>query len=138
MATKVTGALQKLDFNSQVFGTGGTCLASVEYSDAADAYLTKCAAGSYAGHVTGLRNVTATVNIIPLDTDHAVLNAVAPGVNNTDWEHYPAGETETFIKITASKATVLNRTTSVPVEGLFAVSFVVGLDSFTAAATPAP
>lgn len=132
MATKVTGALQKLVFNGITYGTGGSCIGGVEYSDAADAYLTKCAGGSYAGHVTGLRTVTATVNAVLDDVDHAVLNATEPGDTGADYEHHPAGDTATFIEISTTKATVLNRTFSVPVEGLLALTFTVGLDDFTA------
>lgn len=134
MATKVTGANQKLVFNAITYGTGGSCLGGVEYSDTADSYLAKCAAGGYANHVVGLRTVTATVNVVLDDVDHAVLNAAEPGDSAADYEHHPAGDTATFIEISASLATVLSRTYSVPVEGLTALTFVLGLDSFTAGA----
>jgi hypothetical protein len=132
--TKFTGKSQSLAFNSITFGSGGSCITSVEYSDDIDDYVSECAGATVKEHTTGLRNITATVQGYLNQTDATMLNAIEPGVNDTDWVHYPAGNTATYIKITASKASVTSRPMSIPVSGISTFSFTAVLDSLTIAA----
>jgi hypothetical protein len=135
--TKFSGANQSLTFNSITFGSGGSCITSVEYSDDIDDFVAECAGATTKEHVPGLRNISATVSGYLNQADVALLNAIAPGIADTDWVHYPAGNTSTYIKITSSNATVLSRSISVPVSGITTFSFTAALDAMTiAAVTP--
>ena len=131
---KFTGKNQTLTFNS----TSSWCITSIEYSDTVDSYTTACAGGTVKGTVTGLRDITATVNILLDTNDTSELGAIDPGDNATDWQHDPNGATSGDLRITSNSATatVTSRTMSMPVEGLVAATFTVKLDGFAIAAIP--
>ena len=119
---KITGKAQTLSFA----GTSVTCVTSVDYSDTADEYLAACSGSSYKVHITGQRNITATVNLLLDSASTTLLNLLEP-TDAGAWIHgFTAVNTDTEIK--ALNAVIISRTITVPVEGLVAASLVVGLD----------
>jgi hypothetical protein len=122
---KITGRLQTLTLATNAI----TCITSVDYSDTADEYLAACSGATTKVHITGQRNITATVNVLLDSAANTQLGYFDPG-DASAWVHgFTATGTDT--EIIASNAVVKSRTISAPVEGLIAASFVVGLDDIT-------
>ena len=129
--TKFTGKDMKLVWNSITLGVGGSCLASVDVSDDVDVYTAECAGATAKINLPGLRNIQVDVQGYLQDTDVALLNAIAPGVSDTDFVFHPAGDTGGNLELTSTKATASSRPVSVSVNGITTFGFTLMLDQLT-------
>ena len=126
---KITGKAQTLTLG----GNAITCIQSIDYSEAADEYLTACSGSGSKGHITGQVNITATVNVLLDAVATTQLGYFDPGDSGA-WVH---GFTATSLdtEINSTNATVITRSISAPVEGLIAATFTVGLDDIDVTTT---
>lgn len=129
---KFTGKNQTLTFNA----VSTWCITGIDYTDTADNFTTACAGGTFKGTVTGLRDISATVQLLLDTNDVSELAAFEPGDNATDWSHDPNGAVSGDIRITSNSdtVTVTDRSIGVPVDGLVTASFTVKFNDFLIAA----
>jgi len=111
-----------------------TCINSVEYSESPDTYQVACAAATAKAHVVGQNSITATVSVTLESNATTQITTYNPGNDSTGdatpWDHgFSATTGDT--RVTSTKATVLDRSISVPVEGLVTMSLTFGLDDIT-------
>ena len=138
MAAKYTGKGMLLVFNGVTFGSGGSCVTSVDISDDADMFITECAGATEKEHLAGLRAIQVDVQGYVNIDDEPMLNDIEPGTIATDFDFKPAGNTPTYTVFTASSAMVSSRSMPVSVGSVTTFSFSLMLDSLTIAAIPAP
>ena len=130
---KFTGKSQTASFDS----VSVTCITSIEYDDSVDTFMTDCASSAgIKSTVTGLRQISGTVDLLIEADDVTEFNNYQPGDSGA-WSHNPTGASPATgdILITATTATVVSRSLSVPSNGLVAVSVELNFDDMTIAAS---
>lgn len=119
-----------LVFNAITFGSGGSCMGSVDVSQDADNAQIACAGGSVKENVVGQEAITLTMNVWINTNDTAMLNAIQTGTNSTI-AFDPAGTATGTLSYASTSATVLSLSTSFPVDGVASATVVFGLDDWT-------
>jgi len=81
-------------------------------------------------HLAGNADAVFTCSLALAATDTTKIGALEEGDTGA-WVGFPAGNTATYIKFTASKGTVINAPVSAPQNGVVTLDLTIALDDLT-------
>lgn len=117
------------------FMYGGTtydaddCLQGWDLSDAVQDIIYQCDGKDK--HAAGTEAISFRTSLAIAATDTAKISALAPGGNSTQFNAWPGGNTTNYIEVTCTKAHIITRSMSAPMNGFIALDVEIGLDDAT-------
>lgn len=103
------------------------CLSAWDFADSINDIVYQC--NGYDKHLGGTRALEFRFSI-GLDADDTTkISPFVPGTESTQFEAHPGGSTTNYIEITSTKAVVLSRDITAPMNGIIGMSVVIALDN---------
>jgi len=104
------------------------CLQSWDLQSSINDVVYQC--NGYDKHASGTKAISFRTSLAFAATDSTKHQAFTPGTTGA-FEAHPAGDTATYIEITASRATVISAPMSAPVNGIISLDIELALDDVT-------
>lgn len=103
------------------------CLQGWDLNSAINDIVYQC--NGYDKHAVGTKVISFRTSLaLPADT--TIWIDLAPGTTGA-FEAHPAGDTATYIEITASRGTVISAPMTAPINGIIAIDVEIALDDVT-------
>lgn len=104
------------------------CLQAWDMNDAIQDVVYQC--NGYDKHGVGTRGISFSVTLALAATDTTKVSGLAPGTTGA-FEAHPAGNTATYIEVTATRGVLTQRNLTAPINGIIAADIVIALDDVT-------
>lgn len=122
-----TGKLGSFSFDGTVYDEDD-CLSGWTLNDAINEVVYQC--GGYDRAAAGTRTATFSISLGLAQDDTTKLTALYPGATGA-FEAHPAGDTATYLEITATDSLITVANKSAPINGIITLDLTIRLQDIT-------
>lgn len=115
-------------FNGVTYSTAD-CISAWDFGNSITDIVYQCDGADK--HLGGTEAVDFRVTLGLDSTDTTYISAFNPGTSSTQFEAHPGGDTATYIELSSTKALVISRNITAPMNGIIAMDIVIALDNIT-------